>query len=151
MADHLSKKLHPSQVSIDTAGQVFKHAILTLRHNQTIAMVHETPDQWRVIQGNLNTRLSRGDEVSIISADGLQIADRCRVLWAKGGEIQLGKPLRLVELRETALYANEHYEVVPVGTGFSVKAKRTGRVEEGVHQTEEAAKQELLKRSPVAA
>ena len=150
MTDVLSKKLHPSQASID-AGQMFKHLHLTLRHDQTIAGVHEDPDLWQVIQGNLNTRVSRGDEVTIISADGLQLADRCRVVRAQSGAVWLSKPLRMVELQDVALFQTPHHEVVPVGTGFSVRTLRGGVIDPKVFQTEEQAKMAVLQRSPVAA
>ncbi len=143
---HLSGKLNPGQC-LD-AEQVFKHVVISLRADQTITGVREDVACWSAIQHDLGRRVRRGDEVTIVSADGLQVADRCRVLRAEGGKLWLGKPLRVVSLEPVGLYDNGQHRVVPNGTGFSVQNCRDNRAEDRVYQSEEQAKSEILRRMP---
>ena len=139
-------KLHPGQC-LD-AEQVFKHVVISLRADQTITGVREDVACWTAIQHDLGRRVRRGDEVTIVSADGLQVADRCRVLRAEGGKLWLGKPLRVVSLEPVGLYDNGQHRVVPNGTGFSIQNCRDNRAEDRVYQSEEQAKSEILRRMP---
>jgi len=146
-----NKKLNADQVSIDTAGNVFKHVIVELRGSQTIAELRESPALWANIQGNATLRLARGDIATIISPDGLAIADQCRVTRSLGGQVWLSAPLRMIALEEVGLFSTDHHEVIPHGVGFSIRAKRSGAVEPKVFASEELAKIDILKKVPTAA
>ena len=124
---------------------------LTLRGTQSIAEVRETPEIWSSIQADMAVKVSRGDEVSIISADGLEIADRCRVTKAESGHVWLGKPLRLVEMEPVGLFTDGSLSVWPAGTGFSIKHSRDGMVEDRIYVNEDACRSEILKRRPTRA
>ncbi len=144
-------KLHPSQAVIEHGGHVFKHVIVTLRAEQTIATVREIPDTWSAIQSNRTVALRRGDRVSLVSADGNTIADQCVVVRAEGGEIELSKPLRLIQLEALGLFKSGQYEVVPNGVGYSLKGGRSGHVEDKIFGSVEAAKTEIFRRQPAKA
>ncbi len=144
-------KLHPSQAVIEHGGHVFKHVIVTLRAEQTIATVREIPDTWSAIQSNRTVALRRGDRVSLVSADGNTIADQCVVVRAEGGEIELSKPLRLIQLEALGLFKSGQYEVVPNGVGYSLKGGRSGHIEDKIFASVDAAKSEIFKRQPAKA
>ena len=144
-------KLHPSQAVIEHGGHVFKHVIVTLRAEQTIAAVREIPDTWSAIQASGTYALNRGDRVSLISADGNTICDQCAVLRAEAGQVQLSKPLRLIQLEALGLFSNGLYEVVPNGVGYSLKGGRSGHVEDKIFGSVEAAKTEIFRRQPAKA
>ena len=94
-------------------------------------------------------KLGRGDRVTLISADGLTIADQLPVVKSLSGSVWLGKPLRLIQLEEVALYSDGKLEVVPSGVGFAVQSVRDGRMEDRMFASAEAAKAEILRRQPV--
>ncbi len=144
-------KLHPSQAVVEHGGHVFKHVIVTLHAEQTIAAVREIPDTWSAIQANRTYALNRGDKVSLISADGNTIADQCAVVHAEAGQVRLSKPLRLIQLEALGLFSNGLYEVVPAGTGYSLKSARSGHVEDKIFSTVDAAKTEIFRRQPAKA
>ncbi len=148
MRIQVKNKLHPSQAVIEYGGHFFKHLVIKLRAEQTIAAVRETPDTWSAIQSNRTYALNRGDRVSLISADGDTICDQCVVVRAEGGQVQLSKPLRLIQLDPVALFSTGLYEVVPAGTGYSLKGGRSGHVEDKIFATVEAAKTEIFRRQP---
>ncbi len=66
---------------------------------------------------------------------------------AIGGEIWLGKPLRIVNLEPEILFEGAAHTVVPVGVGFSIKHHRSGQEEDRVFQTVAATKTELSRRA----
>ena len=147
----LNSKLNPTQARTEHDGQVWRHVIITLRGAQSIAEVRESPELWTSIQHEMGVRVSRGDEVSLISPDGLEIADRCRVIRAQDGQVWLGKPLRMVELDPVGLFNDGQNEVWPNGTGFSIKHSRDGSVEGKVYQTQDACRVEIIRRRPTKA
>ena len=149
--DTLSQKISLAQIELELGGHRFRHFLLTLRGEQTIAGIREQPEQFVIVQGNAGTRLARGDELSIIAADGLTVADRCMVTRVLSGSVWLSKPLRIVQLEEVGLFDNGHERVVPVGTGFSVQSVRGGHTYDKVYATEDAAKAQILKSQPVRA
>ena len=71
----LNKKIHVSQAVVDYAGQSRKHIVIELRGEQTIADVLSTPEAWLQIQSDGTKVLRKGDVVSVISSDGLAMAD----------------------------------------------------------------------------
>ncbi len=110
-------KLNPGQAAVESAGQYFKHVAVRLAGVQDIAVVREHPEMWTAIQHDRMLKLGRGDRVTLISADGLTIADQLVVVKALAGSVWLGKPLRMIQLEEVALYSDGKLEVVPAGTG----------------------------------
>ncbi len=145
------RTIHPTQAKVDSVGQVFKHLVITLECTQTIAEVFETPECWKMVQGVRDKQLRRGDAVTIISPDGLTLADRATVVRAQAGEVWFGKPLRLVSFDEVALYENDAHRVVPVGTGYSIETKRDGRVDDRIFPNVEGARLEIISRQPKVA
>ncbi len=141
-------KLNPNRAAVDTDGQRFRHIVVDLTDQHTIATAHEEPELWSAIQGVGHLRVKRGDRVTLISADGLTVMDQAPVLRAQGGSVHLGVPLRMIALEEVALFSAGGLAVWPVGTRFGIKHDRDGRVEEKTFHSEEAAKVELLKRRP---
>ena len=142
-------KLNPSQAAVESAGQFFKHVCVRLTGAQDIAVVREHPSCWSAIQTTRTLKMNRGDRVTLISADGLTIADQLPVVKSLSGSIWLGKPLRLIQLEEVALFSDGKLEVVPSGIGFAVQSVRDGRMEDRVYASAEAAKSEILRRMPV--
>ena len=141
-----SRKIYPSQASLEYAGVKFKHVVVALSGDQTIAGVFETPDVWVNVQTGM--RLSKGDRVTIVAADGNAIADQAMVVKAEAGQLWFSKPLRVVALDEVALFSDGVHRVVAVGTGYSVSNIRNGRIGDRIFHSEEAAKAEILKRQP---
>ena len=145
----LQSKLSTSQAVVESAGQFFKHVAVRLRDAQALAVVREHPEMWSAIQHDRMLKLGRGDRVTLISADGLSIADQMVVTKALAGSVWLGKPLRMIQLEEVALYSDGKLEVVPSGVGFAVQSVRDGRMEDRVYASAEAAKAEIVRRQPV--
>ncbi len=135
----LNAKINPTQARLEHGGQVWKHIVVTLRGTQTIAEVRESPELWTSIQADMAVKVARGDEVSLISPDGLEIADRCRVTRAQDGQVWLGKPLRMVSLEPVGLFNDGQSEVWPNGTGFSIR-HRDGMVEDKVYVNQDACR-----------
>lgn len=67
---------------------------------------------------------------------------------AEAGDVFLSKPARIVSLEPAALWSDEFAEVVPVGTGYSVRNIKTGRVDTHIHQTVDAAKAQYQRTLP---
>lgn len=145
----LSRKIQTSQVTLESAGPRFKHLAVALSGDQEIAGVLESPDIWALVQQDTMKRVRRGDTVTVISSDGLTIADQAMVVRAEAGRLWFSKPLRMVKLEEIALYEDGQYAVVAVGVGYSLKVKRDGSVDSRVFNTVDAAKQEILRRQPI--
>ena len=146
----LSQKINPAAVEVEAAGNRFRHLVVSLRDNQTIAAVREDPALWGAVQaGRDRTKHAhRGDHVTIVSSDGLSIAERCVVTRALGGSVWLSKPLRLVQLEVEPLYAAGNLEVVPSGAGYSLRRTRDNVVEGRIFLSADAAKSEILRRQP---
>ena len=142
-------KLQAAQAQVEQVGFRFKHLSIALHGIQTIAEVLETPDAWSAIQGDKVRHLGRGDTVSIISADGLTIADRAVCIKALAGHCWFGKPLRMVTLEDVSLFEDRAFKVVPAGTGFAIMSVRDARVDDKIFATADAAKAEILRRQPV--
>ena len=145
----LAQKINPQAVEVESAGVRFKHLVVSLREGQTIAGIREAPGQWAAVQaGRDRTKHAhRGDHVTLISSDGLSIAERCVVTRASGGSVWLGKPLRLVTLEDEPMYSAGNLSVVPAGVGYSIK-RRDGVVEDRLFMSADAAKGEILRRQP---
>ncbi len=141
-------KLAPGSASVESAGHIFKHIAVRLTGVQDIAVVREHPEMWTAIQHDRMLKLGRGDRVTLISADGLTIADQLVVVKALAGSVWLGKPLRMIQLEEVALCSDGKLEVVPAGTGYSLQHVRDGGTESRIYQSAEAAKAEILRRQP---
>ena len=145
----LQSKINPGQAAVESAGQFFKHVCVRLKGAQDIAVVREHPEMWTAIQHDRMLKLGRGDRVTLISPDGLTIADQMVVTKALAGSVWLGKPLRMIQLEEVALFSDGKLEVVPAGTGFSLQHVRDGGAESRIYASAEAAKAEILRRQPV--
>jgi hypothetical protein len=145
----LASKIHPGQAHVEHAGHRFKHVVISLKNQQSIAETREKPDRFAAIQADLSLRLRRGDSVTIISPCGNHVAESLPVIRAEGGSVQLGKPLRMVELAEIGLFDNGFMRVVPAGTGYSIETVRDGATDPKVYETAKAAEQEILRRQPV--
>jgi len=142
------RPISPADVSI-TAFNSYKTARITLPETLTIAAAMETPEIWARVQADLGKRLRVGDEVTLISRDGCQFADRCIVVSALGEKVWLGKPLRMVSLQPQAIFSDGHFSVTPAGTDFAICECRSGRVEDVLYRTAEQAKAEIIRRQPV--
>ena len=125
-----------------------KHVIVNLNATQTISGVLETPEAWTHIQNNFNIRLNKGDRVTVVSHDGLALADQVMVVKAERGHLWFSAPLRMVSFEAVTLYETDQHAVVTQGVGYSVKAKRGGRVDDKIFPTPDAAKHEILRRMP---
>ncbi len=144
-------KLQAQQAQVEWVGHRLKHISVELRGSQTISQVLEDPTCWTAVQGDRMRHLSRGDQVTLISADGETVCEGAMVVRAEGGQCWFGKPLRLVQLDGVALFEDRMYRVVPRGTGYAVQGVRGGRTESKVFPTVEAARVDIVKRQPVKA
>ncbi len=145
-----NQKLQAAQSQVEAAGYRWKHLSVALHGNQTIAEVLETPDAWSALQGDRVRCLSKGDKVSIISADGLVLADQAIVTKALAGSVWFSKPLRMVSLEEVALFSDDKHRIIAVGTGYSIQTLRDGRTDEKIFGTPKAAEAEIHRRAPVS-
>lgn len=100
----------------------------------------ETPEAFVLTQHQPNTRLARGDRLTIVSADGDVIWDSCIVKKAEAGHVYLSKPGRIVELEPGVLWSDGHAEIVPVGTGYSIHHIKTGHTDTHIHPTVDSAR-----------
>ncbi len=144
-----NQKLQAAQSQVESAGYRWKHLSVALHGNQTIAEVLETPDAWSAIQGDRVRHLNKGDRVSVISADGLVLADQAIVTKALAGSVWFSRPLRMVTLEEVALFSDAKHRIVPVGTGYSIQTLRDGRTDDRIFGTPKAAEAEIHRREPV--
>ena len=142
-------KLQAAQAQIEHVGHRFKHLSIALNAAQTIAGVLETPDAWSAVQGDRMRHLSKGDQVTLISADGETVCEGVMVTKAEAGSVWFSRPLRMVQLEGVALFEDKMYRVVPRGTGYAVQNIRDSRTEEKVFPTVEAAKVDIVRRLPV--
>ncbi len=86
----LNKNISPAQVRCESDNQIWRHIVVKLKGEQSIPEVRESPELWQAVQHEGSLKVSRGDIVSMISADGNQICDSCRVIKAEGGKLRLG-------------------------------------------------------------
>ena len=142
------QKIDPRRVAVDTDGMRFRHLVVDLTERLSIADAREQPELWSRVQERQDLKVKRGDRVTLVSSDGLTIADQCVVLRAQGGSAWLGAPLRMITLEEVGLFSDGLHQVVPNGVGYSVCNIRSGRVGDRIFNSEEAAKSEILKRQP---
>ncbi len=142
-------KLRVSQASVDLCGQKFKHLVISLTGEQSIVGVLQDPDIWTAIQSDRMLHLSKGDRVTVVSPDGLVLAESAMCVKAEAGRCWFGKPLRTVALEETPLFEDGKHRVVAVGTSYSVASIRDGRVEDRLYSSAKAAESEILRRAPV--
>ena len=145
-----NQKLQAAQSQVEAAGYRWKHLSVSLTGNQSIAEVLETPDAWSALQTDRVRCLSKGDKVSIISADGLVLADQAIVTKALAGSVWFSKPLRMVSLEEVALFSDDKHRIIAVGTGYSIQTLRDGRTDEKIFGTPKAAEAEIHRRAPVS-
>ncbi len=145
-----NQKLQAAQSQVEAAGYRWKHLSVALHGDQTIAEVLETPDAWSALQTDRVRCLSKGDKVSIISADGLVLADQAIVTKALAGSVWFSKPLRMVSLEEVALFSDDKHRIIAVGTGYSIQTLRDGRTDEKIFGTPKAAEAEIHRRAPVS-
>ena len=143
-------KLREGQAILEGGGHLWKHIVITLTAQQSIADLRESPGAWVAVQANRQMMLRRGDKVTIISGDGNTISDSHVVLRAEAGQVELSKPLRLISLVAGVLFTNGHMEVVAAGVGYSIRSVRDGCAEDRIYQSVDAAKQAIFKRQPVA-
>ncbi len=148
----LNKKIHVSQAVVDHAGQSRKHVVVTLRADQQIADVLATPEAWTGIQQDGTKALRKGDIVSVISPDGLAMADSAMVVKAEAGRCWFSKPLRMVSFEVSALYSDGTHAVESYGTGYVIKTLRDGHTHyDQVFPSAKAAEHEIERRKPVKA
>ena len=145
----VSAKLQASQAMVEAVGHRFKHLSIALRGTQEIATVLAQPDAWTDVQADRVRCLNKGDQVSIISPDGLTICDKAMVVRAEGGHLWFSKPLRMVSLEAVGLFEDGKHRVVPVGVGYSVQSIRDGRIDDKIYATVEACKSEIVRHQPV--
>lgn len=139
----VAKKIQPMQAKIDD-GFTGKHVRIELRAEQTIDGVLHDPGMWTAIT------LSKGDTVSVISPDGLAMADSAMVVKAEGGRCWFSKPLRMVSFEVSNLYSDGIYEVVTHGVGYVIKSLRDGLTHyDQTFATAKAAEHEIVRRRPV--
>ncbi len=129
---------------------MWKHVIISLTAQQSIAELREEPGAWVAVQSNRQMMLRRGDRVSIISGDGNTIGDQFVVLRAEAGRVELSAPLRMISLEAGVLFTNGQIEVVAAGTGYSLRSVRDGVPEDRIFMSVDAAKAAIFKRQPVA-
>lgn len=142
-------KLREGQATLEDCGHTWKHILIKLTAQQSIAELREEPSAFVAVQSNRQMMLRRGDRVSIVSADGNTIADQCVVVRAEAGQVELSKPLRLIQMEASVLFTNGSLEVVPAGVGYSLRSVRAGATEDWIFASVDAAKAEILKRQPV--
>ena len=147
-----NQKIHVSQAVVDWAGQARKHIHVTLRGDQRIDAVLAEPSAWLGIQQDGMKRLAKGDVVSVISPDGLAVADPAMVVRAEAGNCWFSKPLRMVKFEAVALYSDGRHEVVSVGTHWAIKNIRDGNIDYTMmYPSPKAAEVEIERRKPVKA
>ena len=146
----VSAKLQASQAMVEAVGHRFKHLSIALRGTQEIATVLAQPDAWTDVQADRVRCLNKGDRVSLISPDGLVLADQAMVTKAEAGHLWFSKPLRLVNFEEVGLYEGDVHRVVSVGVGYSIQTLRDGRTDDRVFATAKAAESEIHRRAPVS-
>ncbi len=143
-------KLSPQQCVLESAGHFFRHVVVTLRGDQTIAELREQPSAWALCQSNRNICLKRADTVTCLSADGKIKVESMTVVRAVGPDVFLGAPLRIVEMEtDVAFEDSAGHEVIPSGVGYAIKHTKGGKVEDRIYATAAAAKTELNRRAPV--
>ncbi len=148
----LNKKIHVSQAVVDHAGQSRKHLVVELRGDQQIADVLATPEAWLQIQQDGMKRLAKGDTVSVVSSDGLVVADSAMCIKAEAGNCWFSKPLRMVNFETVALYSDGRHEVVPVGTNYALRNIRDGSIDYSqLFPSAKAAEHEIERRKPIKA
>ena len=146
-----SIKIQSAQSQIESVGYRWKHLSVALHGNQSISAVLEDPTCWSSVQADKVRCLNKGDKVSIISSDGLTLADQVVVVKALAGSVWLGKPLRLIQMESVGLFEGDAYRVVPAGTGFAIQGTRDSRTDDRVFATAKAAESEIHRRAPVKA
>ena len=99
------RKVSQAQVIVEQVGHTFKHLVVSLMENQTIVGVREDPDCWTHVQSSRSLVLRPGDRVTIVSDDGLTIAESCAVVRTEGGRVWLSKPLRQIKLERVSLWS----------------------------------------------
>ena len=145
MAHTLATKIN--DVTVDQDGFVFRHLVVNLRESDNIATFREDVTRWTTVQSATHTRIKRGDKVTLVSFDGLTIHDSYVVTKAEGGSVWLNdKPLRIINLEQDALFSDGVNEVIPKGTGYSVRHVRSKRDEGPVYTSAKAAEAEVLRR-----
>ncbi len=85
-------RLQAMQSQVESVGYRWKFLSVALKGEQTIAEVLETPDAWSDIQADRARHLNKGDQVSIISSDGLVVCDKAMVTKAEKGHLWFSKP-----------------------------------------------------------
>jgi len=145
----ITPKINASaQVTVDSCGKCYKHVVVALRGEQTIAGVLADPDIWTNMQGDGAKRCGKGDLVTVISPDGLGMADRVMVTRAEAGRLWFSKPLRMIIFDEVACFSDGRFAVEPKGTGYVIKSVRTKEPEPKLFTTAKAAEVEILRRQP---
>ena len=141
-------KISPENVSV-AAFNSHRWARVSLRGSLSIDTVRENPGLWARVQDTPATRLAKGDRIDLVSPDGLVLAEGFIVTRALAGDIWLSKPARLINLEADALYGNDRYEVVPIGTAFGIRDKRLDvRQSSTVYPTAAAAESALHRLMP---
>ena len=139
-----TKQITPDQATKNNDYDNRKHLFVTLRGEQTVAGVLETPEAWSGLS------LSKADLVSVWSPDGLAMADSAMVVKSEAGKVWFSKPLRLVSFEPSILYTDGKHEVVSSGTGYAIKNLRDGSINYSqMFTTAKAAEHEIERRKPV--
>ncbi len=144
----LNKNIYPNQLRVQEDGQIWRHIVVKLKGEQSIPELRESTDVWQAVQHEGSLKVSRGDIVSMVSADGNEICDSRRVVKAEGGKLWLGAPLRMITLDAVSYYSDSFDAVVANGTGYSIFNIRGGHTGDRVFVSVEAAKQEIIRRRP---
>ena len=143
--------LDPKHIQTDACGKVFRHQVLTLQPGQSMAELRETPGAFKRVQQSRDKKILRSDFITVIenAEDGGTRTYYKMPVTACGAEVYLGKPQHVIDQDSVVLYsADSLYEVVPNGTGYSIRNIRDGHVEDRAFNSANAAKAELLRRQP---
>ena len=139
-------RIAPNRIEIDFVGKHSRRLVLHLTDGETVAKIRENPAAFTAVQADHNRRLLRGDRLTIITDDSMTIAEGFVVTKANGEGVWFSAPARIINLEPEVLYQSETYEVVPHGSRYSVRDRRSGHVDGVLYDSARAAEFAIMKR-----
>ncbi|MCH8238545.1 MAG: hypothetical protein IIB62_00570 [Proteobacteria bacterium] len=144
-AEREAPVIKPKNVSIQSAGYLYKTVVVMLPDGLTAQDINDSPEIWRLVQVNSSgVALAEHDKLELRSRDWTIFA---AVNHASATEVVLydirkaSKPRR-----EVALFSDANYEVKWASGGYGYYRKRDGlKMSVSTWSTPEAAKAALLR------
>jgi hypothetical protein len=136
--------LKPGNVSIQSAGQIYKTAVVQLPEDMTFQDLNDHPEIWKLVQENVNTALSEYDKVELRAVEwtawaSVNNADRGQVILYDIRKASKPK-------REVALFSDSKFEVRWSHEGYAYYRKADNvKMCTATFPTPEAAKQALIR------